>query len=508
MSERTKQDILEYLGRAEVGAVGTSNMGSPRQRMMHFAVDEDLNFYLTSTKGDPKVIQWSNIPETAILIHQGAIFMEMEECEVIGRAEVLKDEQERAKAIDLLEFRSPIVNQFKQIGALDRLEFIRVQPFTVKYRFVPEILQGQAPTVFEFPHNREQVSVWDDLRAKARAWKEAVRPLSLTASLVPIMLGGALALAQLGTIHWFYFFLTLLGGVLIQAGTNMINDWKDAERDEENRLGIRPFTGGSRMIQLGLISRADMGFFGILLSIIAALIGIFLIFVSGYGILPLIVYGILAGFFYTGGKGKFSFINMAPGIAELLIATTYGVFMTMGAFYVLAGYYSLQVVLVSLPVAFFISNVLLINQFPDAESDAKSEKKTLVVRLGKRGAKNVLIVSFVLGYGIIAALPLMGYAPYTLYVAFLSLPFAGQAIRYAQQYYDKNPTDLVPSNAHTAINHLFNGLLLVVAFLINNVATAFVAAYFIAALVLVFWVWNYIERQRKVMNDFRAAFMK
>jgi len=508
MAQRSKQDVLGYLERAEVAAVGTSNMGSPRQRMMHFAVDEQLNFYLTSTKGDPKVIQWINIPETAILVHQGPTFMEMEECEVIGRAEVLKDEKDRKKAIDLLVNRSPIVGQFHKIGALDRLEFIRVKPFTVKYRYVPEILQGEPPTVFDFADNRETISVWDDVKAKARAWKEAVRPLSLTAAFVPILLGGALALSLADQFNFVHFILTLLGAVMIQAGTNMINDWKDADRDGENRTGIRPFTGGSRMIQLGLISRADMCFFGLLLSISAVFIGIYLVFVSGFGLVPLIGYGLIAGLFYTNGKGKFSFINMAPGVAEFLIATTYGVFMTLGAYYVQTGHYSLQVLLISLPVALFISNVLLINQFPDADSDAKTDKKTLVVRLGKRGAKNVLIGTFVIGYVIIAILPLFDYAPYTLYFAFLSIPFAAQAIRYAQQNYDKNAADLIPSNAHTAINHLFNGLLLVFAFLLQSLSIVVPIVYFAASLVLVFWVWNYIERQRKAMNDFRIAFRK
>jgi len=207
--------------------------------------------------------------------------------------------------------RSPIVGQFHSIGALDRLEFIRVNPFTVKYRYVPEILQGEPPTVFEFEHNRENVNVWDDVKAKARAWKEAVRPLSLTAALVPILLGGALALSQSDQFHMFSFLLTLFGAIMIQAGTNMINDWKDDERDNENKSGIRPFTGGSRMIQLGLISRADMGFFGIILSTSAVLTGIYLVFASGMGLIPLIIYGLIAGVFYTGGKGKLSFINMA-----------------------------------------------------------------------------------------------------------------------------------------------------------------------------------------------------
>lgn len=505
MAQHTKQEVLEFLKKAEVTAVGTSNMGSPRQRMMHYGSDEDFNIYVSSMKGDPKVIQWSNIPETAILIHQGATFFEMEEVEVIGRAEILRGKEERQKAIDIMVQRSPIVANFEKVNALDRLEFIRIKPFTVKYRFVPEILQGEKPTIFEFVENRQKVSAWSDLKARMRAWKEAVRPLSLTASLIPLMLGGAVAFAATQTFNLTLFILTLLGGVMIQAGTNMINDWKDAERDNDNVEGIRPFTGGSRMIQLGLISRADMGFFGILLSTVAALIGIYLVYASGWGLIPLIAYGLLAGIYYTSIQGKFSFINMAPGLAEFLIATTYGVFMTMGAFYVQTGYFTMQVFLLSLPVAILITNVLLINQFQDADSDQKTQKKTLVVRVGKERAKNILILFFVIAYAIIALLPVMGYAPYALYFAFLSVPFAIQAIRYVHRNYNKTAVDLISGNAHTAIAHLFAGLLLVFAFLLQGPELTFPLIYMAAALVFVFWVWNYIESKRKAMDDFRQA---
>lgn len=504
MAERSKEEVLTYLSRAEVAAVGTSNMGTPRQRMMHFGADEDFNIYVSSMKGDPKIIQWSNIPETALLIHQGDTFMEMEECEIIGRAEIVQG-ADRARVLEIMSTRSPIVANFIKIDATDRLDFIRIRPFTVKYRYVPEILQGEKPTIFEFPENKTSFSSWDDVKAKARAWKQAVRPLSLTASLIPIMVGGAVAFAATGAFNFFLFFLTLLGGLMVQAGTNMINDWKDAERDSENAEGIRPFTGGSRMIQLGLISRGDMGFVGIALSCIALLIGIYLMAVSGWGLVPLVLYGLLAGLFYTNESGKFSFINLAPGLAEFLIATTFGVMMTMGAFYVQTGYFSLQSLLISLPVAIFISNVLLINQFQDANSDVKGDKNTLVVRLGKQGAKNVLIANFVISYLVIALLPILNYAPQTLYVAFLSIPFAVQAVRYAQRNYDKTPGDLIPANAHTAITHLFTGLLLVLAFMLNDLSIVYPLLYFVASLGFVFWVWNYIERQRRTMTNFRVA---
>ncbi len=506
MAQHSREEVLAFLEKAEVAAVGTSNMGTPRQRMMHFGADEHFNLYVSSLKGDPKIIQWSNIPETAILIHQGNTFMEMEEVEVIGRAMIVHQKEERERVLAIMTKRSPIVANFNQVGATDRLDFICIKPFLVKYRFVPEILQGEKPTIFEFPENRLQYSAWDDVKSRVRAWKEAIRPLSLTASLIPLLLGAAVAFTVTHTINWLLFFLTLLGGLLIQAGTNMINDWKDADRDNENVEGIRPFTGGSKMIQLGLISRADMGFFGMLISGIAALIGIYLVVACGWGLVPLIIYGLVAGIFYTGAKGKFSFINMAPGLAEFLIATTYGVLMTMGSFYVQTGFYSWQIFLLSLPVAILITNVLLINQFQDAASDSKSGKKTLVVRIGKQAAKNLLIFFFIAAYVLIALLPILGYAPYSVYFAFLSLPFVIQAIRYTHQNFNKTSVDLISGNAHTAISHLFAGLLLVFAFLINSAGLVFPLIYLGASILFVAWVWFYIERKRKAMDQFRMTF--
>ncbi|MFA5569375.1 MAG: prenyltransferase [Trueperaceae bacterium] len=505
MANRSKDEVLAYLARAEVGAVGTSNLGAPRLRMMHFAADEAFNIYLTSMKGDPKITQWLNVPQTALLIHQGATFMEMEECEVIGRAEIVADAG-RERAVELLRHRSPIVAQMERQGALDRLEFIRVRPHSVKYRFVPEILQGQPPTVFEFRENQERSSAWDDLLAKARAYRTAIRPLSLTASLVSVLLGGALALSATGALDLGLFALTLIAALLVQVGTNMINDWKDAERDGENRAALRPFSGGSRVIQLGLVSRAEMGFWGLALSLVAAVIGVYLLVVSGWGLLPLILYGLAAGVFYTAAEGRFSFINLAPGVGEALIATTYGVGITLGTYFVQTGAYSWQALLLSLPVALLVTNVLLINSFGDAESDSKTRKRTLVVRLGTRRAKNVLLVVFALAYALVAVLPLLGLAPFAVYVTFLSLPFAVQAARYAQRYHDASAVDLAPSNGHTALTHLFAGLLMVFALLLEPLGLMLPLLFLAAALGLVAWVWRYIERQRRVMNEFRSAF--
>lgn len=508
MSQRTKQEVKAYLNRAEVAAIGTSDMGKPRQRMMHFGVDDDFNIYVCSMKGDPKVIQWSNIPATALLIHQGTTFMEMEECEIIGRAEIIRNKERREKAIEIMKSRSPIVANLAEIGALDRLEFICIHPFTVKYRFVPEIMQGIPPTVFEFPNNKEKVHLWNELYSKAKAWKEAIRPISLTASLIPVLLGGVIAYYATGIFNVLLFVLTLIAGLLVQTGTNLINDWHDAERDNENVEAIRPFSGGSRMIQLGLISRSDIGFFGFLATIIAIIIGIYLTVASGWMLIPIVAYGLIAGVFYTGEKGKFSFINSAPAVGEFLTATVFGVMITLGTFYIQTGYFSFEALLLSLPVSLLIAGVLIINQFPDAKSDEKTNKQTLVVRLGKVKAKNILFTLFGISFLIIALLPILGYAPYNIYFSFIAVSFVIQAIRYIQNNYTKTSFDLISGNAHTAIAHLVTGLLLVFAFLLETSSLLFSLVYLVVSLLLVVWMWNYIETKRKDMESFRASFRK
>lgn len=507
----TKEEVLQFMRSMETASIATSTGAGVRQRMMHIAVDDDFSIYVSSMKGDPKIIQWTNVPETAILIHKNpGDFLSAEEVEVIGRASILQDQKERERAIELIAPVSPIVGHMQSVGALDRLDFIKITPTIVKYRLVAEIMQGVPPTVFDYSQEQES-SGWEDLKGQMRAWKEAVRPLSLTGSVVSVLLGGALAYAVNGAFDWGLFILTLLGAVMIQAGTNMINDWKDAENgtDDTNREYIRPFTGGSRVIQMGLIRPGDLGFMGIVLSLTAFLIGVYLVTISGLSLLLLVLYGLIAGVFYTGGTGKFSFIRMGTGIAEFLVATTYGVLIVMGTYFVQAGQFDWHAFLVSIPVSLLITNVLVINQFQDAEADGKVGKLTLVVRVGKKKAVGVLTTLFLIAYLTTLILPLFGLAPFSLYLVLLSVPFTWNAIRYAWNNYDKGATDLIPSNAFTAIAHLTLGLLMTLGYLYAGLGTDGVVYLVIYAAIFagfVFWVWNYIERQRRVMESVKAAF--
>ena len=92
-------------------------------------------------------------------------------------------------------------------------------------------------------------------RAKMKLWLLETRAPFLTAALIPVLLGTAIAWGIAGVLHWWYFLLTLIGGLCLQAAVNVLNDYFDHKStcDDINVEYISPLTGGSRMIQMGLL---------------------------------------------------------------------------------------------------------------------------------------------------------------------------------------------------------------------------------------------------------------
>src|SRR3989344_4880601 len=146
-----REEIRKFLDAVEYGVVSTIENGSVKSRAMHFAQDEEFNFYLASLKGDPKLRQMLEQPSVGLLLIKGDQgFPQAEEVEVAGAAEILRDEKERERAFSLLAKKSPIVANMKAGGALGMLEAVRVSPNLVKYRKVEEIMRGVGPKVIEF----------------------------------------------------------------------------------------------------------------------------------------------------------------------------------------------------------------------------------------------------------------------------------------------------------------------------------------------------------------------
>ena len=301
---------------------------------------------------------------------------------------------------------------------------------------------------------------------KLKLYLMEVRAPFFTASIIPIVLGSVIAYNMTRSFHWIYFLLALIGGVFLHAGANVINDYFDhlSQNDELNHEFVRPFTGGSRLIQQGLLSPREVLIEAMICLLIGSGIGLYLTYKLGWVILVIGIFGVLSAIFYV-----FPQVNLVgKGIGEVLIGINFGILMTFGAFYVQTSAFSWVPIVASLPVALLITSVLYINEFQDAKADHAVGKNHLVVRLGKKQAVKVYILIMLLTYLIVVLGVVTNTLPPISLIAMLTLPLAFKSIKIAQANYEDS-LKLVPANASTIMNHLFTGLLLIISFLLNRV---------------------------------------
>ena len=290
-----------------------------------------------------------------------------------------------------------------------------------------------------------------------------VRAPFFTGVIVPVILGAAIAWHAGYPIHWGYFFLTLIGIIAIHAGANTINDYFDhlSRNDDVNEEFVRPFTGGSRMIQNKAISAKGMLTLSLSMYAIGSVIGLFLAFTRGMPIFWIGLIGVAVGMFYV-----MPGINLlARGVGELGILIAFGTLCVTGSYFVQTQSLDWEPVLLSLPIGMLIMLVLWINEFPDFNADKAVGKNHWVVRLGKEKAAKYYFVFMLITYAMIIVLALL----YNLWLllGLLMLPQAYKIGRNAVKNYADTKA-LIPSNAGTIMAHLVTGILLTIGYIIDR----------------------------------------
>lgn len=287
---------------------------------------------------------------------------------------------------------------------------------------------------------------------------QELRAPFFSASIVPVLVGSACAYYHTGQWHWPLFWLTLLGVVCLHAGANVANDYFDhlSGNDAANGDFVRPFTGGSRMIQNNLLTPREVLCLALGCFAAGGAAGLYLFLTVGPPVLWLGLLGMAGGFFYSAPPINLS----ARGLGEPVIALLFGVLPTLGAYYVQTRHFSCDALILSLSVAMLIFLVLFINQFQDYRADAAVGKRTWVVRLGRRRAALLYTVLMVLwpvpilagvGTGRWSAWLLLALAPGL--IAFWTVPRVWRC-------YDQ-PRALVPANALTIALHASVGIIMV-----------------------------------------------
>jgi len=274
--------------------------------------------------------------------------------------------------------------------------------------------------------------------SRARAWRMAARPQTLSAGASPVIVGSGLAVHEAVFVPWAAL-AALLGALLIQVGTNLANDYADAKRGADAER-----EGFTRVTEAGLLPAASVKR-GMWLTFAAAvLVGTLLVYVGGVPVLIVGLAGIASGIAYTGGGIAYGY----RGLGDLFVFVFFGLVAVAGTYYVQAaadaiaagtagpfptappdGTLPAAAVAAGLPAAGLSTAILVVNNHRDRETDAAAGKRTLAVRLGARGTHAEFVGLLALAYVVPLGLALHRTFGGIVALPLLTLPLAAVLTR-------------------------------------------------------------------------------
>lgn len=243
----------------------------------------------------------------------------------------------------------------------------------------------------------------------------ASRPFSLTASAIPVALGGIFALKE-SKFSFIYFILSIVSIILLQASVNFLNDHDDFI----NNVDTKDSHGSSGVVVEGLLSLKEVYRSGMILLIIGCLIGLFLAYRRGAAILILGIIGAVCGYFYTGKPLKLKY----RGLGAPIIFIIFGPLMTLGTYYLQMQEFTLQALLISIPTALLTTAILHANDIRDMEHDNRAGIKTLSIIIGNKNAQLVYSSLIMLAYVSLILMVIYKYFPYLSLICLLTVPAA------------------------------------------------------------------------------------
>ncbi|WP_161982070.1 1,4-dihydroxy-2-naphthoate octaprenyltransferase [Dictyobacter alpinus] len=273
-----------------------------------------------------------------------------------------------------------------------------------------------APLVVQPSEYRHGMNEWLDI------WREGVRLNYVRLSVMPVILGSALAWTQsitnatpLGHFDIVHFILALIAVIILQIGAHLINDYYDHQRgiDTSNALG----PGG--LIQQGLIKPTRVLMIGLVLLGIGALVGLITALAGG----PLVcLFGllvVLAAYFFSATKQALSSL----GLGELVGFLVFGLLPVMGAYMIqTGGKFNAAAFQYSVPLGFLAASVIYANNMRDIEGDSHVGKKTLATLIGLRWSRIAYIVLMLIPYLIITLIGFPHGHPHFILLALWTLP--------------------------------------------------------------------------------------
>jgi len=276
-----------------------------------------------------------------------------------------------------------------------------------------------------------------------------------------VLLGLGTALWTTGQVNWLDFALVLIGAVAAHASVNAFNEYFDFKTGLDSRTARTPFSGGSGTLP----ARPHLARLALTVALVtfvlAGLVGLYFVVVAGrWSLLPLGILGLFLVFAYT------PWLVYNPVLCLLAPGLGFGTAMVMGTHVALTGHYSWTAFIASLIPFFLVSDLLLLNQFPDVEADRSVGRRHWPIVVGRHTSSLIYGAFLLFAYLAIIVGVYLGYLPVTSLNGLITLALAVPAFRGAVRYADEI-RQLVPSLGQNVLINLITPVLVAIGLFIG-----------------------------------------
>ena len=290
-------------------------------------------------------------------------------------------------------------------------------------------------------------------KSKLKEFFMCTRPHSYPASIAPVLFGATYALGYESKFSILKFILFLLACLLIQAATNLFNEYYDYKHglDKVDSEGI------SGSIVKGNLSPKEVMVGALVLYALAFGFGLILTFMTSVYLLLVGLVCMLAGYFYTGGKYPIAYSPFGEVVSGFFMGTI----IIALSFYFHTGYVNADIIVVSLPLFIMIGAILLANNIRDLDNDKESGRRTYAILVGRNNAIKTMAISFIVVYLLNVLFIVTKYASWWNLLVFVTIPLAIKIIKGFSA--NNNKKTMAPYMVLTAKLTIFVGFIMSLA---------------------------------------------
>jgi len=293
-------------------------------------------------------------------------------------------------------------------------------------------------------------------RSQVAIWVQAARPKTLPAAAAPVLVGAGAAIAA----HHFSggpALAALLGALLFQIGANLANDVFDHRRGADTAERLGPL----RVTQAGLLSPEKVLGGMWLVFALSVPVGLYLAHVGGWPIVVLGLTAIVSAIAYTGGPFPLGY----NGLGDVFVFLYFGLAAVCGTCFVAAGRVTPAAWLAAVPIGFLATDILVVNNLRDIATDTVAGKRTLAVRLGRRGTIAQYTLLLALSYLVPVIMLAAHLSSAWVLLTWLSLPLAADLLKKVRTLQGRALNQVL---AHTARLELIYGVLLAAGLVLSR----------------------------------------